>query len=480
MQNKPLIPVILCGGYGSRLWPLSRESLPKQYLNLSPNNNYTLLQQTIKRLEGLNNLENPIIICNEEHRFIVAEQLREINVSPDCIILEPFGKNTAPAITIAAIKVIEENKDSTLLILSADHLIKNIKKFQKGIQVGLSEIDNDKLITFGIFPTYPETGFGYIKTKEPLDKKDIKAILIEKFYEKPEIELAKQFIKDKKFLWNSGMFMFKASAIIKELKETNLTLLEICKKAFDKDNKDMDFHRLNKKLFNNCPNISIDNAVMEITKNGFVIPLDIGWSDIGNWLSIWENSEKDQNGNATSGKVVKKEVYNSYIRSESKLVAALGLKDLIIVETNDAVLVAHSSYSQQIKDIVNELDLRNYKEAKTHGKIYRPWGNYSSIEEVDKWQIKKIEVKPGESLSLQMHFHRSEHWVVVQGTAKVQIESKVFLLSENQSTFIPKGVKHRLSNPENNSLIVIEVQSGSYLGEDDIVRFEDNYGRLTN
>lgn len=480
MQNKRLIPVILCGGYGSRLWPLSRESLPKQYLNLTPKNNYTLLQQTLKRLEGLKNVDNPLIICNEEHRFIVAEQLREINISPNAIVLEPFGRNTAPAITIAAIKTIEENKDSILLILSADHLIKNIKEFQKGITIALSEIDNSKLITFGIIPTYPETGFGYIKTKEFLNKKEIRPIEIEKFYEKPGIKLAKEFVKDKKFLWNSGMFMFKASTIIQELKETNYSLFEICEKAFDKDNKDMDFHRLNKQLFKDCPNISIDNAVMEITKNGFVIPLDIGWSDIGNWLSIWENSEKDQEGNSNFGKVHMKEVYNSYIRSESKLVVALGVEDLIVIETNDAVLVSHSRKSQQVKEIVNELDLKKFKEAKTHGKIYRPWGNYLSIQEGHNWQIKKIEVKPGASLSLQMHHHRSEHWVVVQGTAKVQIDTKVFLLSENQSTFIPNHTKHRLSNPKEKPLVIIEVQSGSYLGEDDIIRFEDDYGRYNN
>ena len=477
-KRKNLIPVILCGGFGSRLWPLSRKSFPKQYLKLSHEGDYSLLQQTLKRLEGLSALCNPIIICNEEQRFIVAEQLREINIKPNSIILEPFGRNTAPAIAIASIKAIDEFDDPILLILSADHEILDIKKFHEGINIGIEEAQKNKLITFGIVPTYPETGFGYIKAKDDIYNSNLRSSEIEKFYEKPKLESAEEFVEDKRFFWNSGMFIFNAKTIYKELNKFNQNLVQICNESFDKKQKDMDFQRLKKESFNLCPSISIDNAVMEMTNIGAVIPLDIGWSDIGSWYSIWGKSKKDDKGNVIVGNVIAKDIKNSYIRSESRLIVSLGIEDLIIVETNDALLVTDKSKTQQIKDIVIELDKGNFKEAETHSKVFRPWGNYLSIEDGEKWKIKKIEVNPGDSLSLQKHQHRSEHWVVVKGTAKVQIEDRIFLLSENQSTYIPKGEKHRLSNPSKFPLIIIEVQSGSYLGEDDIIRFEDNYGRL--
>jgi mannose-1-phosphate guanylyltransferase len=473
-----LIPVILCGGLGSRLWPLSRKSFPKQYLKISPQEDYSLLQKTIKRLEGLYSVEKPIIICNEEQRFIVAEQLREINIKANSIILEPYGRNTAPAITIASIKAIKEFDDPILLILSSDHEILDIKKFHEGINIGIKEAQKNKLITFGIVPTYPETGFGYIKAKEDILNNNLNSSEIEKFHEKPKPELAEKFIKDRRFFWNSGMFMFKAKIVYEEVKRFNPNLVQICKESFDINKRDLDFQRLREESFKLCPSISIDNAVMEMTNIGVIIPLDIGWSDIGSWYSIWEKSNKDEKGNVIIGNVLAKDIKNSYVRSESRLIVSLGIKDLIIVETNDALLVTEKSKVQEIKEIVKELEKGNFKEAEIHNKVFRPWGNYFSVEEGLKWKIKKIEVNPGAALSLQKHQKRSEHWVVVKGTAKVQIEEKIFLLSENQSTYIPKGVKHRLSNPQKSPLIIIEVQSGSYLGEDDIIRFEDNYGRL--
>ena len=394
------------------------------------------------------------------------------------MILEPYGRNTAPAITIASIKAIKEFDDTILLILSSDHEILDVKKFHEGINVGIKEAQKNKLITFGIVPTYPETGFGYIKAKEDILNKNLNSSEIEKFHEKPKPELAEEFIKDRRFFWNSGMFMFKAKTVYKEIKRFNPNLVQICKESFDINKRDLDFQRLRKESFKLSPSISIDNAVLEMTNIGVVIPLDIGWSDIGSWYSIWKKSNKDEKGNVIIGNVLAKDIKNSYIRSESRLIVSLGIKDLIIVETNDALLITEKSKAQEIKDIVKELEKGNFKEAEIHNKVFRPWGNYFSVEEGLNWKIKKIEVNPGASLSLQKHQKRSEHWVVVKGTAKVQIEEKIFLLSENQSTYIPKGVKHRLSNPQKLPLIIIEVQSGSYLGEDDIIRFEDNYGRL--
>ena len=364
-----LIPVILCGGLGSRLWPLSRKSFPKQYLKLSPQKDYSLLQQTIQRLEGFYSLEKPIIICNEEQRFIVAEQLREINVKANSIILEPYGRNTAPAITIASIKAIKEFDDPILLILSSDHEILDVKKFHEGINVGIKEAQKNKLITFGIVPTYPETGFGYIKAKEDILNKNLNSSEIEKFHEKPKPELAEEFIKDRRFFWNSGMFMFKAKTVYKEIKRFNPNLVQICKESFDINKRDLDFQRLRKESFKLSPSISIDNAVLEMTNIGVVIPLDIGWSDIGSWYSIWKKSNKDEKGNVIIGNVLAKDIKNSYIRSESRLIVSLGIKDLIIVETNDALLITEKSKAQEIKDIVKELEKGNFKEAEIHNKV---------------------------------------------------------------------------------------------------------------
>ena len=476
-MNNPIIPVILCGGAGTRLWPLSRASYPKQFLSLNSYNKKSLLQNTYQRISELENIKMPILVCNEEHRFIVAEQMREIDIKPNSIILEPFGRNTAPAITIAALKALEIEEDPILIVLSSDHEIKNNKRFLDVIIKGIDYALKDKLITFGIIPSSPEVGYGYIKSERPFNSSKIEGHKIFKFIEKPDLETAKSFIQDKCYTWNSGMFMFKAKKILEELNFYSPNVLSSCKEAIDKSALDLDFERLSAEAFKSCQDISIDFAVMEKTKNGFVLPLDAGWSDIGSWQSVWEISKKDKEGNFCSGNTLIEDSQNCYVRSEHRLVAGLGLKNLVVIETNDAILIADKNKSQGIKNTVNKLKERKIPQGQKHLKIYRPWGHYLSIVEESRWQVKLIFVKPGEKLSLQMHHHRSEHWIVVNGTAKVEINNKSELLTENQSTYIPLGSSHRLMNPGKIPLILIEVQSGSYVGEDDIVRFQDKYGR---
>ena len=476
MSSSPIIPLILCGGKGTRLWPLSRTSYPKQFLSIKKGDKLSLLQKTIKRIQPLKNLKMPILVCNEEHRFIVAEQMRELNIDDFIIILEPFGRNTAPAITIAAIKSLELEEDPTLLVLSSDHEIKNVKKFLTILNEGSKYAEKNKLVTFGIIPTSPETGYGYIKASKPFSS-NIEGFAIESFLEKPDLNTAKKLIKDNRFTWNSGIFMFKAKEIIKEIDKFTPDILLSCKKALSNSLLDLDFQRLEKDSFEKCDDISIDIAVMEKTSKGIVIPLDVGWSDIGSWEVVWETSKKDMYGNFTDGKVVLENTKNSYFRSEDRLIVGIDLDDLIVVETRDAILISNKKSSQKVKNIVNYLKNNKILEGQYHKKVYRPWGNYLSVVEAKRWQVKLIQVKPGEKLSLQMHHHRSEHWVVVSGTAKVEIDNKVQTLSENQSVYIPLGSKHRLSNPGKIYLSLIEVQSGGYLGEDDIVRFEDIYGR---
>ena len=476
MNKLPIQPIILCGGTGSRLWPLSRESFPKQYLNLIGKSNKSLLQMTFLRLKPFNNIEDPILICNEKHRFIVAEQMREIGVKPKSIILEPVGKNTAPAVAIAALCSKIDLGDSILVILAAVHSVKNEVKFVEALKAGYESSSLGKLVTFGIPPSSPDTGFGYIESDKPLTDK-VEPSSIVKFIEKPNYDLAKKLILDKKFSWNSGIFMFKASQIIDEFEKFEPLILNLCSDSLNNAEKDLDFLRLNNIDFCKCPDISIDNAIMEKTNMGVVLPLDVGWSDIGNWKSLWENEEKDSEGNFIKGNVIAKKVKNSYLRSESKIIACLGVEDLVIVESSDAILITKKNYVQNVKSIVKYLDSKGFVEAKSHQKVYRPWGHYTSIAGDTRWQVKKIEVKAGASLSLQMHHHRSEHWIVVTGTALVQIDEKKEILSENQSVYIPLGTKHRLTNPGKVNLILIEVQSGSYLGEDDIHRFKDEYGR---
>lgn len=477
--RKKILPVILSGGSGTRLWPLSRAAYPKQYLNFEENNNYTLLQNTLLRLEGIKNLENPIVVCNEEQRFIVAEQLRAINTAPLSILLEPFGRNTAPAIALAALFSLKEKEDQILLVLSSDHKIKDNINFKKSIEEGVLYAEQGHLVTFGIIPTSPETGYGYIESEKKISNFN-KSSKIKRFIEKPNQETANKFLKDDQYTWNSGIFLFKATKIIDELKKYQPRIIDLCRKAIEESSKDLYFQRVKNDFFMKCPNISIDNAVMEKTKSGVVIPLDAGWNDLGSWKAVWEDSTNDDNKNNIKGKTYLKNVNNSYVRSESRLVVGLGLKDMLIVETEDALLVATKDSINSFKELIGELEKENFKEVKLNKKVNRPWGQFKSVIEGDTWQVKRLEINPNESLSLQMHLHRSEHWVVVKGQAKIEINGEISFLNENESVYIPKGIKHRLSNQTENELILIEVQSGNYLGEDDIIRFEDKYRRKTD
>ena len=477
---KKIVPIILAGGTGTRLWPMSRKSFPKQFLNLL-DCEYTMLQATYKRIENIDNISRPIIICNEEHRFIVGHQMREINIDPLEILLESEGRNTAPAITIAALQVLEIFKDTNiepiLLILSSDHQIKDINNFHLAINRSIEMALKDNLIIFGVPPLYPSTGYGYIKSERPLAHNELNVSKVDQFIEKPDMKKAKCLFNDKRYSWNSGIFVFKATSILNEIKSFSPEILKNCEQCLRKSKKDLDFLRLEKESFHNCENISIDISVFEKTKKAFVLPLNCGWDDIGSWESLWKMSKKDQNGNSLTGKILVQDTKDSLIRSEDKLVVGIGLENLVIIETKDAVLVANSKCSQNVKQVVALLKDRGFNEAQNHKVVYRPWGSFVSIEQGQTWQIKKIEVYPGSSLSLQKHYHRSEHWVVAEGTAKVEVDSKVEVLSENQSIYIPLGSIHRLTNPGKIPLILIEVQSGSYVGEDDIVRYEDKYGR---
>ena len=477
MAVTPLMPVILCGGTGTRLWPLSRATYPKQYWALSGDGDATLLQQTQQRLEGLSALEPPLLICNEDHRFIVAEQMREIGVEPSGILLEPLGRNTAPAVTVAALQATADGHDPLLLVLAADHLIRGAEQFRRTVEAGREAAEAGRLVTFGIVPTAPETGYGYIEAAEPITAGDLKDVPIARFVEKPDQATAEQFLTTGRFTWNSGMFLFKASAMLAELERLVPEVVSCCRAALEQDVADLDFLRLEREAFAKCPNVAIDVAVMEKTELGSVLPLDAGWSDVGSWSALWETADRDADGNVLQGRVIANGSRNCYLRSEHRLVVGLGVENLVVVETDDAVLIADRSKAQSIKSVVKQLEADGSREGKAHRKIYRPWGNYTSIVESNRWQVKRISVKPGASLSLQMHHHRAEHWVVVRGTAVVERDGEKQLLGENQSTYIPLGCKHRLSNPGKIPVDLIEVQSGEYLGEDDIVRFEDRYGR---
>ena len=478
-RNTKIIPVILCGGSGTRLWPMSRTSFPKQYLSFEKNN-FSFFQMTLNRIKNFDNIDEPIVICNEEHRFITGEQLREINIKPKSIILEPFGRNTCPAIAIASLKSLEIDPEAILLILPSDHLVRENKAFIDCINKAFIYAKEEKLVTFGIVPNKPETGYGYIKSSSSFQKNKIECLKVEEFIEKPQKELAQQLVKDSKFSWNSGMFMFKAKIIINEINKYQPDIVSACEKSFQKRIKDLDFEKVNKKEFQGCINISLDKAVMEKSKISVVVPLDIGWSDIGGWESYWQNSNKDNNGNVIFGDVIHKSTKNSFIKSESRLIVGLGIQDLIVVETQDAVLIARKDLSQQVKNLVNDLKQKGRLEVYEHRRIFRPWGNYYLIEEGFQWKVKRIEVNPHSSLSLQLHNHRAEHWVVVEGTASIELDAKKFILEKNESCYVPLGTKHRLSNKEQKPLIIIEVQSGVYLGEDDIIRFKDQYGREKN
>ena len=436
-----------------------------------------MIQDTVSRLQGIQDLSAPIIVCNEEHRFMIAEQMREIDVNPSAIILEPFGRNTAPAVAISAMKAEKADVDAVILVLPADHVIQNTAAFHRAVAIGYDAAMNDNLVTFGIIPDAPETGYGYIKAGNALsdDKSDV--FSVEQFVEKPDKETAESYLKQGAYYWNSGMFMFKASEYLNELEQFNIEMQTACKDALAKAEVDMDFIRLDKESFEKCPGDSIDYAVMEKTQKAVVVPVDIGWNDIGSWSALWDVGTSDEQGNVKYGDVYSVDTSNSYIHSENRLVTTVGLKDHIVVETADAVLVAHRNSAQDVKLIVDQLKAENRNEATIHHKAYRPWGSYECIDCEDRFQVKRITVNPGARLSLQLHHHRAEHWIVVKGTARVTCGDQKFIMSENESTFIPLGEKHRLENTGKIPLELIEVQTGSYLGEDDIVRFDDVYGR---
>ena len=464
-------PVLLCGGVGSRLWPVSREARPKQYLNLI--GEQSMFQQTLARLDGLP-LASPIVVCNEQHRFLVAEQLRQLDIDSPSIVLEPAGRNTAPAIAIAAINAMAKDPDAVLLVLPADHYIADVDALQSAINEALTVVNEGSLITFGLIPNRPETGYGYIRCGDGLSGSISE---LAEFVEKPDLATAQTYLESGDYVWNSGMFMFRADAYCEALAMYQPEMLEVCREAMAVASIDMDFVRPDPELFASCPSDSIDYAVMEKTDRGTVVSLDCGWSDIGAWSALWEAGAPDADGNVAVGDVVLDNSRNSYVRSQSRLVTATGIDDLVIVETADAVMVADRHSVQDVKNIVNTLKGLDRSEAHSHHRVFRPWGSYGSLVSADGFQVKRIIVNPGQRLSLQMHHHRAEHWVVVRGVAEVVNGEETFLLREDQSTYIPIGAKHRLSNLGDVPLELIEVQSGSYLGEDDIIRFEDVYGR---
>lgn len=471
MSNR-VVPVVLAGGVGSRLWPLSRESFPKQFLNLISNDN-SMLQETLSRIEGLNVAE-PLVVCNNEHRFLAAEQLRDKGKLADNLLLEPCGKNTAPAIALAAWHELSKGNDPVLLVLPADHLIADVKVFKKQVNYAVQIAEKNKLVTLGIIPTHPETGYGYIEKGNQKGK----AFTISSFIEKPDLETANRFFDSKKFLWNSGIFVFKASVYLEELNKYRTSIFEISRRASKTIRHDLDFLRIDDSIFADCPAESIDYAVMEKTDNAFVVPLNAGWSDIGSWHALWQTSDKDSSGNVHRGDVIAKNTYDNFVYSESGLVATLGLRDCIIVQTKDAVLVAHKNDIQEVKKIVEELSFSGRTEHKLHREVFRPWGKYDLIDVGSTFQVKKITVNVDQKLSLQKHAYRSEHWVIVSGHARVSLNDDTYTLSKNESIYIPVGAVHALENIGNEALELIEVQSGDYLGEDDIVRFEDRYGRV--
>jgi mannose-1-phosphate guanylyltransferase / mannose-6-phosphate isomerase len=468
-----LVPVILSGGAGTRLWPLSRELYPKQLLPLMGEK--TMLQDTALRLSGLD-ASGPIVVCNDAHRFLVAEQLRLIGLKPRAILLEPFGRNTAPAIALAALaalKTAKKDEDPVLLVLPADHVIRDVAAFQAAATAAVIAAEKGQLVTFGVVPHSPETGYGYIRRGESLGAVQ----KIAQFVEKPNLTRAQAFVAAGDHYWNSGMFVFRARRYLEELEKFVPEIAKVCRDSFDVAQADLDFTRVDAKRFESCPSDSIDYAVMEKTADAVVVPLDAGWSDVGSWASLHAASNADSAGNVARGDVVTEDSFNNYLHSESRLVAAVGLKDHVVIETKDAVLVAPKDRVQDVKALVGRLKELGRYEHSLHREVFRPWGSYDSLENGARFQVKRLSVKPGAQLSLQLHHHRAEHWVVVSGTAKITRGDETFLLEENQSTYIPLGVRHRIENPGKIPLQVIEVQSGSYLGEDDIVRFEDRYGR---
>lgn len=467
-----IIPVILAGGSGTRLWPLSRTHYPKQLLKLF--GDVTMLQQTLIRLKGLPDLAEPIVVCNEEHRFMVAEQLQELGHKNASILLEPVARNTAPALAIAAIHAAELADDPILLVLSADHMIRDVDVFQQAVSHAVIAAQQNYLATFGVQPTRPETGYGYIKTSKGAAANFAP---VEKFVEKPNLETAEAYLSEGCYFWNSGMFVFKTSVFLKELTAQSPELVSAVKTAQEKSKQDLDFIRIDKESFAQAPNISIDYALMEKSKNVVCVSLDANWSDVGDWKSFSDLNDKDLSGNSFIGDSIDVGSTNTLVFSRDKLVATLGVDNLMIINTPDAVLVADKNQAQQVKSLITQIEKQKRKEHLQHREIYRPWGCYDAIDDGDRYQVNLIRVKPGASLSLQIHHHRAEHWIVVKGTALVRKGDEEYLLSENESTYIPVGVSHRLSNPGKITLEIVEVQSGSYLEDDDVVRMEDSYGR---
>lgn len=466
-------PVILSGGAGSRLWPLSRSLFPKQLLALA--GEHSLIQDTVRRVQGPG-FGPALVICNVEHRFLIAEQMREAAIKPETIVLEPAGRNTAPAAAIAALMVAEKDPQGVMLLMPADHIVRNGTAFREAVDRAVAAAGRDYLVTFAIRPDSPETGYGYIRRGTAIGGL-ANTFAVARFVEKPDAATAAGYVESGEYGWNSGMFVFKASLFLAEMERLEPELLAQCRAAYQKGKKDLDFFRLEEASFAKAKSISIDYAVMERTDKAAMVPVEMGWSDIGSWESLWTASERDSSGNAVKGDVLQHGTRNSYLRSEGPLVAAVGLEDVVVVATTDAVLVSHKSAAQDVKRIVEQLDAQGRELHTTHRKVFRPWGSYEGIDNGDGFQVKHIIVNPGAKLSLQMHHKRAEHWVVVSGLAQVTCDDRVFPLKQNESTYIPLGSRHRLENIGAEPLHLIEVQSGSYLGEDDIVRFEDTYGR---
>lgn len=469
-----IYPVILAGGSGTRLWPLSRDLYPKQLLELTGDK--TMLQDTILRLAGVEEMGNPIVICNENYRFMVAEQLRNINIKPDSIILEPVGRNTAPAVAVAALKTLKSSQDSLILILPADHFIKNSHIFHKALYSALEYAKHGHLITFGIVPEAPETGYGYIhkgdRPELPGKAPETQAYKIKEFVEKPDLKTAEKYVDSGSYCWNSGMFMFKSSQVIEEMKVHVPDMVSACEKALEKGREDLDFFRLDKPSFEACPSDSIDYAIMEKTENGVMIPFQAGWNDLGSWEALWQVGAKDENENVVHGDVLLHDVDNSFLHASTRLLAAVGLKEHIVVETADAVLISPRNRVQDVKSLVNKLKAAKREETISHKTSFLPWGLAELLVKSKSFQVKRLKIKPGAEISLQKHFNRAEHWIVLQGTALVTKGEEEIILTEDHSTYIPPGVAHRLVNPGKVPLEVIEVQSGSYLGSDDVVRLD--------
>ena len=470
-----LLPVVIAGGIGSRLWPVSRTLLPKQFIHFQQFGG-SLFQNTLNRLNGIEDISQPLVVCNEEHRFLVAEQLRTLGELDSKILLEPFGKDTAPAVAMAALCAVQENPDALLLVLPADHIINDIDCFQSAISEAKKLAKENKLVTFGIVPDGPEVGYGYIEKGSQVEGAD--GFNVARFVEKPDLAAAISYLEARTYFWNSGMFMFSAQLFLSELEVYAKDIYEVCAESFAGIIKDNDFMRIPESTFSACRSDSIDYAVMEKTANAAMIPLDAGWNDLGAWEALWKVSNKDANGNVINGDVLLNQVNNSYIQAESRLVAAVGVEDMVIIETADAVLVSNKKSAQTVKQIVEQLEAKKRVESVSHTKVFRPWGSYESLMNTDGYQVKHIIVNPGESLSLQMHHRRAEHWTVIKGKGVITCDGKEISLRVNENIFIPLGSKHRLANPFSESVEIIEVQVGDYLGEDDIVRFEDQYGRL--